>query len=146
MKVQRCQRQQALWDQTRSVCLVNCVGPAHMYFGISGWLVQTPMISSSICSPSPSGSGTSLAPFRKCWVRGTPAFLREIADHLRIVLHPLCSLLWLLAPDVEVQTSTIRELSSRVQVYTGTTKLFGSLSLWPLKHYYQQLVLASLVG
>jgi hypothetical protein len=68
MKVQRCQRQQPLWDQTRSVCLVNCVGAAHVYFGISGWLVHTPMVSTSICSPSP--SGTSLAPFRKTLSEG----------------------------------------------------------------------------
>jgi hypothetical protein len=36
---------------------------------------------------------TSLAPFQK---RGTPAFLRKIA----FVLHPLCVVSWLVAPDV----------------------------------------------
>jgi hypothetical protein len=49
---------------------------------------------------------TSLAPFQK---RGTPAFLRKIA----FVLHPLCVVSWLVAPDVveykHLQSDGIKE-------------------------------------
>lgn len=78
LKVQRCQRQQPLGDQSLSLSLVNCFGPAQIY--ISVWLVPRAMVSSAICSPSP--SGTSLAPFHVA--------LGEVHQHCYARLLSLC--------------------------------------------------------
>jgi len=80
LRLQRCQRQQPLGDQSRSLSLVNCFGPAQIYLYVSVWLVPMLMVSSAICSPSP--SGTNPAPF--CETLG------EIHQHFYARLVWLC--------------------------------------------------------
>ena len=99
LKLQRCQRQHPLGDQSRSLSLVNCFGPAQIYLYVSVWLVPMPMVSSAICSPSP--SGTNPAPF--CETLG------EVHQHFYARLVWLCCnhlSSWLVVPDIVVQAST----------------------------------------
>ena len=146
LKLQRCQRQHPLGDQSRSLSLVNCFGPAQIYLYVSVWLVPMPMVSSAICSPSP--SGTNPAPF--CETLGEVHqhfYARSVwlcCNHCVILVsgarYCSVSIYYIYSDGIR------RPVSSGVQLHTGPAKLAGSLSLWALKHCCQQLVLTSLAG